>query len=185
MNELATAENNLSDGFGQGSVLDLIESHRDSQWEQLDPALRLFSFAYLEQYDHTDAAIKAGIPKAHALKTLRNPLVQAFTQDILEDRQIATTITQDFVTSMWMKLLPKLMGDEEVPLITSSGAVINEKKFFASESIGALREMSKSTKFYEQGSGGTNLNLSIAISAEMSPAEASQEYMRMVKGEVL
>jgi hypothetical protein len=171
--------------FGDGSVIDLIEEHRENQWQLLDHELKMFAYEYLKEYDHAEAAKISGVGQKHALKTLRNPLVQAFIQDIVEDRQVSTNITQDYVATMWMKLLPKLMGEEEVPMVTASGAMIEAKKFFASESISALREMSKSTKFYEDGSGGVNFNLSLAISSDMTKAEASQEYMKIVQGERL
>ena len=180
-----TAEENYPVTYGRNSIQDVIEEHRTDGWQHMDPTLKMFSFEYLNGYDHSAAAVKAGLPKESALKTLRNPLVQAFLQDVLEDRQIGTNITQDFVSTMWMRLLPKLMGEEEVPMVTAGGASIEAKKFFASESVGALREMSKSTKFYEDGSGQGGLNLSIAIDANMSPQEASAEYMKLVKGEVL
>jgi hypothetical protein len=180
MSEIATY--NVTE-YGSGSVVDLIEEHRETQWKHLDHELKMFAYEYLKDYDHAEAAKLSGVGKKNALKTLRNPLVQAFIQDIMDDRQVSTNITQDYVTTMWMKLLPKLMGEEDVHMVTSSGAVIEEKKFFASESISALREMSKSTKFYEDGSGGVNFNLSLAISSDMTKAEASQEYMKLVQGE--
>lgn len=167
------------------SVLQLIERHRETYWNNLDSKLKMFAYEYLKEYNHRNSAALAGFPKNDGLRILREPVVQAFIQDITDDRQVTTNITKEYISTMWMRMLPKLMGEEEVAMVTSSGEEKTACKFFASEAVSAIREMGKSTKFYEDGSGGTVLNLSLAIDMNMSPAEASAQYMKIVQGERL
>jgi len=143
---------------------DVIAHNMENGWPDLDPKRKAFCFYYIENYDHRDAAKRAGFSVSTGSKLLRETLVAAFIgacQEKLAERSI---INRDFVNVQWLKLLPKIMGEEEVPMVTRDGDFYEAKKFHASEAVRIVGELSKSTNFYAGGSGGTaavtvNINL--------------------------
>jgi hypothetical protein len=141
-----------------------IERHKSSNWETLDGQLRAFAYEYVIHYDHRKAAKAVGFSESKGIKLIRDPLVSALIKDIQDRNLVSNIITEDFVRSQWLNLLPKLMGDEEVNLVTAMGAQFQAKKFHSSETVSVLKELSKSTKFYENGSGqegGTTVNINL------------------------
>lgn len=118
---------------------------RETRWDKFDNKMKSFAMSYATHYNHRAAAEEAGFPKSSGLQLVRNPLIQALVSDLVLQKQLRTGVTDDFVATMWMKILPMLMGDQESPLVNSLGEAVQVKKFFATETVAALREMSKIT----------------------------------------
>lgn len=143
----------------------IIERNKKSDWADLEPRERAFAYSYLADYNHRRAAQSINLSADHGIRILRRPLVSAFIQFLQERSHIANTITDDFVRTQMVNLLPKLLGQEPVPLVDKDGGEFDALKFHPSESVNLLREMAKSTKFYEGGSGqsqGVHVHINMA-----------------------
>jgi len=170
---------------GKDELSNYIDSNRKNGWPDLKPNEKTFAFNYMQHFNHNRAARDAGWKSAgYGLKLLRDPLVSAFIGFLKDELQERTLIDAEFVQSQWLELLPKLNGEEDIPLITSSGEEIMARKFHGSEMVSALRELGKSTKFYEEGSGGSG-NVSIAINlAALGIDENNNNVGITIEGEV-
>jgi len=143
-----------------------VESLRKDKWASLDPKRKKFVYSYIETYDHCAAAKAAGFSRSQGLSLLRDPLVAAFLNDVQEVMGERSIITRDFINVQWMKILPKLMGEEEVMLgVDKDGIQVEGYKFHAGEATRALTELSKSTNFYAGGTGNANVNININLDA--------------------
>lgn len=139
-----------------------IQRHASTNWVDFDPQLKAFAYEYLISYDHRAAAEKIGKAASGGMKILRNPLVAAYISFIQENRNLPNVITEDLVRQQYLDLIPKFRGEVAVPMVVD-GEEVSFKKFHGSELLQVLRELGKSTKFYENGSGlgGGNVNVSI------------------------
>ena len=152
--------------IGRQELMETIDVHRERGWADFPLAYKLFANEYLKDYDRIRAAGVANISSAESCRLVRDPLMQSFMADLREEQMISTSITEDFVTTMWMRVLPKLMGEEAIPMVTADGTAITEKKFWPAATVSALREISKSTKFYAEGSGegsGPNGGINVTV----------------------
>lgn len=143
-----------------------VESLRKGGWKELDTTRRAFAYKYIESYDHCEAAQEIGFTRATGLKLLRDPITAAFISDLQETMGERSIIKRDFINVQWMKLMPKLMGEEEVMLgVDKDGMQQEGYKFHAGEATRALTELSKSTNFYAGGTGNGNVSININLAA--------------------
>lgn len=159
--------------FTNGLTVDelraLIDRNKNNGWQDLDPRERAFALEYLVHYSHRKAAEKAGYSASAGISLIRRPLVAAFIRDLQDHQSVTNIVTEDFVRNLWLTLLPKLMGEEEVPMVTSQGEAFTAKKFHASEVNSVIKELAKSTDFYKAEEGGTNLADVLAALAKGLP----------------
>lgn len=138
------------------SIVDLqaeVEDHRASNWTNLPPKLRLFAYSYIETYCHLEAAKQAGFDRSQGIKLLRDPRVAALIQDLQRQYGERSFINRDFVNLQWMKLLPKVMGEEEVMLgLHKDGWQMEGYEFNAAAATKVLTELSKAVNFYQNTS---------------------------------
>lgn len=156
-----------------------IARNKREDWPDLTPEKRAFALVYVVNYSHRDAAISVGLPANRGINLIRDPLVAAFIKDIQDKDLIPNLITEDFVRTHMVNLLPKLLGEEEVSLIDKEGEEFSAKKFHAADAVSLLKELAKSTKFYEDGSGGgggNNVNVNIDLSALLGEDYVPPEY---------
>lgn len=143
-----------------------IAALRKDDWKDLDNARRAFAYKYIESYDHCEAAQAVGYARASGQKLLRDPITAAFIGDLQEAMGERSIIKRDFINVQWMKLLPKLMGEEGVMLgVDKDGLQQEGYKFHASEATRAITELSKSTDFYAGGTGNGNVSININLAA--------------------
>ena len=99
-----------------GSLLknsnEVIARNKDNGYQDLDPKKKAFVFEYIEAYDLAKAASSVGVSRETARKWLREPLVSAFLAEWQQEMGQRSVISRDFVNQMWLKLLPKVMGEE-------------------------------------------------------------------------
>ncbi|MCK5609670.1 hypothetical protein KAR91_47795 [Candidatus Pacearchaeota archaeon] len=132
----------------------LIERNKKEGWPDLPPQRRAFALRYIIDYDHRESAKEAGLNENYALKYIREPLTSAYISYLQEEANISNVITNDFIRTQFLNLIPMLSGQVEVPMIVGKdGDAVSAKKFHSNELISVLKELAKSTKFYEGGSG--------------------------------
>lgn len=151
---------------------EVIARNKDNDYVDLDPKKKAFVFKYLESYELRDAAEAVGVSRETARKWLREPLVSAFLNEWQQEMGQRSVITRDFVNQQWLKLLPKVMGEEAVAMVDKEGSAFEAKEFDAVAVTRVLTELSKSTNFYNEGSGSkaavtVNIDLSaLGINAQ-------------------
>lgn len=157
-------------------VANQIQRHRETNWKDLDIDLKAFSYAYLESYNHRRAAEKIGVNPDKGISYIRNPIVTAFINHLQDQMGMSNIITEDFVRQQWLQLLPKLAGEEEIPILDKDGIQGTAKVFHAGALVSALKELSRSTKFYENGSGFSGgVNISLNLGSVMSEGSTVTE----------
>lgn len=144
---------------------ELIAKNREEGWPDLDPKRKAFAYFYLESYNQRLAAEKAGFNPSTGSKLLREPLLMAFITDAQEVMAQRSLVNRDFVNFQWLKLLPKVMGEEEVAIVDrKEGLSFFAKEFNANAAAKVLTELSKSTNFYADGSdskGAVTVNINL------------------------
>lgn len=154
---------------------ELIARNRENGWPDIEPQHKGFALKYVEQYSIKDAASAVGIGVAKAKELLRQPLVMAYLNDIQDTLAQRSIINRDFINIQWLKLLPKVMGEEEIPIVdVKNGIAFSAKEFNANAAAKVLTELSKSTNFYADGSGGTasvTVNIDLSALGINSPTE--------------
>lgn len=131
---------------------DYLARQKEGNWPDVDVAEKAFAYALLHNsYNVAKAATEANITLLKAKKLLRSPLVTAFIGALQETRHVTNIVTDDFVRSQYLKILPKLMGEESIPIVLGNGVSIEEKKFHSGEVVSVLKELGKATDFYKDG----------------------------------
>lgn len=141
--------------------------NEDNDWPDLEPRQKAFLANYALSYNATEAANETpGMSASAGQKLLRNPLALAFLNKIQDVMASRSVITRDFVNMQWLRLLPKVMGDEEVAMVDKEGMEFFAKKFDSQAAAKVVTELSKSTNFYADGSGqSAAVNISIDLGA--------------------
>ena len=143
----------------------IIERNKTSGWPDLEPKRKAFAMHYIIDYDARNAAKKAKFAEATGARLIREPLLSAYISELQNEELISNVVTEDFVRTQWLNLIPMLSGQVEVPIVLADGTQVDVKKFHASELNSVLKELAKSTKFYEEGSGGSQVNVQINVGA--------------------
>lgn len=134
-----------------------IQDNIDNGFEDLTEEQKLFAMAYVETYVIKSSAEQAKVSATTAGKWLRDPLMLAFINELQSHLNNRSVISKDFVNLQWLKLMPKLLGEEEVPMVDKDGCEFSAKKFHSTESVSLLKELSKATDFYEADDEGNNI----------------------------
>ena len=143
---------------------DEIELAKADNFSNLEPKRRAFALRYILDYNHRKAAEEVGFSADYGITLLREPMIAAMISYLQEETQIANIITTDFVKTQFLNIIPMLAGEVEVPHVLPDGQEKDVKKFFPGELVNVLKELAKSTKFYEDGSGGGgNVNVIIDV----------------------
>ena len=143
----------------------LVERNRKSNWPDLQPKHKMLAYYYLEEYNWSKAAKKVGISGSTASAMFRNdPVFAAFVNDLQEEYAQRSVVNADFVRVQWLKVLPMVMGEEEVPLVYK-GDQFSAKQFDSNATAKVLTELGKSTKFYEGGTGQGGVQVNINLEA--------------------
>ena len=148
---------------------ELIDRNKSNGWEDLTHEQKAFAYEYLNNgFNHNKAASTLGLGKSAGRRLLANPLVRAFINHLQEETQSHSLVTKQFVDAVYMNLLPKLMGEEKVNIVTASGAEMQAKKFFAGESVALARDMAKHCGYIDQGNNvNTQVNVNISMEKSM------------------
>lgn len=126
-----------------------VNSSETESFDDLSEKDRAFAVRWLTNgYDHHEAAVHVGYARKGALKHLRKPLVQRFIKHLRTMEERASLISKDFVEQKYMEVLPKLMGEEDVPIYDhKEGVTVNAKKFHSAEVVSVLRDLGKAAGY--------------------------------------
>lgn len=164
---------------------ELIEYNRANNWPDLCAQRQLFCMRYMDSYNIYDAAEAARTNPEHAAMFLREPMVMAFIKDLQVHLDHRSVISKDFVSLQWLKMLPKLMGEENVPMVDAkTGMEYSAAKFHPSEAVALLKELGKSAGFYDNDkNGGDETAPALSISFSVNEAVSDVNITRGTKDE--
>lgn len=103
---------------------------------------RAFVTRYLLDYNEREAALSVGMQAQQGAFLLRDPAIMQHVSLMQAAREKFCILGKDFAAAQWLQVLPMLKGEVEIPLVTKNGSAVLEKKFFASELVRALVEIS-------------------------------------------
>jgi len=131
----------------------------------IPPWVRAFAIEYVGNgNNHRKAAKAVGRLPSRGASLLRDPRVRAEISRIQEAKEREAIITRDMVEMLYLDLIPKLSGEEEVPLVSPAGEQFYARKFHSSELVSVLRDLSKSSGYVkeeETKSGQVNIQINI------------------------
>ena len=145
-------------------ILEYIKVQKHRGWPDLDPKHREFANEYLiNGFKHREAAKEVGV--SDPTRAMRNPLVRAYIANLQELNGNIRLLNQQFVEQRYMELIPKLMGEEEVPIFdVKEGISVNAKKFHSAETVAVLRDLGKASGYQadeEKASQVVNVQINI------------------------
>jgi phage terminase small subunit len=125
-----------------------IDKAREDGWIDLEPDKRAFAYAYIDTYSHVDAARVIG-RAGQGLRYMRDPFVLALIRDLQQVVFEDHLIVDAYVKQKWMEVMPKLLGDEDIPMVDRDGNTVHGKKFHSTETVAALKELSRQARYNE------------------------------------
>jgi predicted DNA-binding protein YlxM (UPF0122 family) len=140
----------------------LVETNRQNGWPDLTDQVRAIAMEYVASgYSMASVMKELDISRETVSRTLKQPLVKAYVAELQKDDYTSAMISRSFVQSSLLAMLPKLAGEEDVPMVDSNGDQIYRKKFFPGEMKGVLETLGKSTDFQQDqgGTGGVNVQI--------------------------
>lgn len=145
-----------------------IKKLRDNRWADLCPIKSAFAYAWIETFNHVEAARAINKPGS-GLRFLRDPLVRAFIADLksaYEDRRI---ITEGFVADQLLNVMPKLTGEEPISIV-DRGEEFEAHRFDGPTFIRSLELAGKLAGVIEKKeltvSGAPVMNMNITITGD-------------------
>lgn len=147
------SNNTLAIFESRNASKELLAENVKNGFMSLEPKRKLFAYEYLLDYNHMRAAEEVGFSKHRGIGLLREPLLGEFIEFLKKEQSMRLNIDSDMIKTMWLETILILSGKTEAPRLMKDGGIINVKAFEAAPLVSALREMGKSTKFYEDGSG--------------------------------
>ena len=117
-----------------------VEWNRENGWPDLTIPEQSFAIRYAQDGNVRAASKAAKVSMSEGMGFLKNALVRAYVDDILQDSIQETVITRDFLELQMLETLAQVNGDEEVAIVTRDGP-IEAKQFNASAKIALLKEM--------------------------------------------
>ena len=106
------------------------ESQTLTYWPTLSQDEQSFVAAYVENgYSLVDASSAIAVPKHVCHKYLQSPAVKKAITEVQEAVGDIDFLNEKWVKAQLLRLFPMVMGDEEVPLIDSTGMQVHARKF--------------------------------------------------------
>jgi hypothetical protein len=121
------------------------------------------------------------VPQPFVQKMYNNPVVRAYIADLQKEVAAHKLINDQWVENQIMKIMPKLLGEEMVDIVTSKGSHIRKKKFHAPELTSLLKHFGGAQE--QKGAGGGNgVNIQINLADMLSPEQSARLNLKVVGG---
>lgn len=116
---------------------------------------RLFAIALANCNSVANAADQVGIRPEDGFKWVVLPGVRSLVKAIQEEQEYSSLINQRMIEGLWLELIPKLMGYEDVPILDKDGVQLYGKKFHDSAMVSLLKDM----RNHISGGDGSDVSL--------------------------
>ena len=99
-------------------------------WPTLAADEQAFVASYVgNSYNMTATSDELGIPISHLRKMLSAPAVKKAVTEVQEAMGDIDFLNEKWVKTQLLRIFPMVMGDEEVPMVDSTGCQIHARKF--------------------------------------------------------
>lgn len=143
-----------------GNVSDVIEQNKENGWPGVPAKTKVFCHEYSICFSLDAARKRVGISRDRASRLVRDPLVRAYIDSLVEELREETLFRREFVELEMMKLLDEVSGNVDMPSVTRDGEVFFAPHFNPSVKLQLLKEM-KGSANAGSGEGGAPINLNI------------------------
>jgi hypothetical protein len=134
-------------------------------WQELPVDCKSFVAAYVESgYSVNDAAQVTGITVAICRKMLQNVTVRNAIAELQEAVGEITFLNELWVKEQLLKIYPKLLGEEAIPMIDNFGGQIEVRKFHPDQALKVLEYIAPKAQ-PAKTNGGTNVQVNIDLGA--------------------
>lgn len=156
----------------QSDAAPVNESPKLKYWPTLSDDGQAFVAAYVESfYSVNEAAKISGLSPAFCRRMLGRADVRRAIYEVQSELDSIDFLNEKWVKAQILRLMPMVMGEEEVSMINNLGDAYEARKFFPEASIGLLKMVNEMTK---GGNGGTD-DAPVATSVEIIVEDASRE----------
>lgn len=140
-----------------------LKFNRENGYPELTSQQKVFANRYFEDFDIIAATEAVAIAKSTGLKWLRNPLVSDYVEFLTKDFAEGSVIRREWVELQWLETWAKLSGKAESEFVNRDGDSFMVKKFHASESVSALKELTRLSGLDKdsKGTGGTTIHINL------------------------
>jgi len=119
------------------------------------------------------------VPPAFVQRLYNNPIVRAYISDLQKEVAAHKLINDQWVENQIMKIMPKLLGEELVDIVTSKGSHIRKKKFHAPELTSLLKHFG-GVQENKGGGGGNGVNIQINLTDMLTEGQAQRLNVKVV-----
>jgi len=152
---------------------------RNAGYVDLTPLQRQFALEFvLSGTTLRKIARLMDIPVPMAQKMYNNPIVRAYISDLQKEVAAHRLINDQWVENQIMKIMPKLLGEEMVDIVTSKGSPIRKRKFHAPELTSILKHFGGAQE--QKGTGGPGVNIQINFSDMLTPEQAQKLNIKVI-----
>lgn len=140
MNATANALSELYQIIPASTPAELVARLKETGWQDLPPMSRAFAIEFVSGRGTIKAAAEAlGITPMEARREYNSPVTRAFIATLQDEIAAHRVINAQWVESQLMELWPKLIGEEDVALVSPAGEQILARKFHAADVTSLLK----------------------------------------------
>jgi hypothetical protein len=135
-------------------------------WQSLSVAEQAFAAAYVENgYSLAEVSGTLSITLPEARKMLNRPDVRRAITEVQNDVDSIDFLNEKWVKTQLLKLFPKVMGEEAVPLVNSEGEEYEGRKFYPDISMRILEYVHPKTTAGKQAGNTAAVQVNIDMGA--------------------
>jgi hypothetical protein len=120
------------------------------------------------------------VPQPFVQKMYNNPVVRAYIADLQKEVAAHKLVNDQWVENQIMKVLPMLMGEVPVDIVTSKGSHVRKRKFHAAEIASLLKHFGGGVQDSKTGFGAGGVNIQINLADMLSPEQAAKLNLKVV-----
>lgn len=151
---------------------------REEGYINLTPFQRQFAMEFVMSGTTLRKIAKVmDLPLSIVQKMYNTPVVRAYISDLQKEVAAHRLVNDQWVENQIMKIMPKLLGEEAVDIVTAKGCHLRKRKFHAPEITSLLKHFSGSQ---EQKNTGGGVNVQINFADILTPAQQEQVTVKVV-----
>lgn len=165
-------------GAGLAGVPKSVAVAREEGYINLTPFQRQFAMEFvLSGTTLRKIAKLMDVPIGIVQKMYNTPVVRAYISDLQKEVAAHRLVNDQWVENQIMKIMPKLLGEEAVDIVTARGEHLRKRRFHAPEITSLLKHFSGSQE--QKGTGG-GVNVQINFADILTPAQQERVSVNVV-----
>jgi len=182
MNQTPALLTEVEEAWAAGSpagISKAVSVAREEGYINLTPIQRQFALEFvLSGTTLKKIARLMDVPVPFVQRMYNNPVVRAYISDLQKEVAAHRLINDQWVENQIMKVMPKLLGEEPVDIVTPKGQHLRKKKFHGPEVTSILKHFGGVQE--QKGTGGNGVNIQINFADMMTPAQAEKLNIKVI-----